>query len=259
VVDVKREFEEVPVDLLSEPERRVRNLVSEEGMDELRRSISENGVLVPLIVEREGERFRVIAGLRRLLCSRALGLATVPCIVVEAGDEWREWATLTENRVREAVNAYDEALYVAEIVSRRGIDQLAVAKMLGVSEPWVSQRLGILRWPADVRAALTAGWLSFAVGRELAAIEGNAFRAECLRLAHRAGCSVRQAAEWRRGWQREQEGASGVSADVQGEGATEGTAEEFPCVLCQGIVPQSEGAFFFICGPCQAELQAVRD
>jgi len=193
-----RRLEEIPVDVIKEPEMLLRKLASSEGMAELLRSIAERGVLVPVIVEETKEGYRLIAGRRRYLCARQLKLATIPAMVVKESDEWKQWATLAENRVREAVNVYDEALWLAEVVKLRDVAQGEVAKSMGVSEGWVSQRLGVLKWPYDVRQALMEGDVSFGVGRELAGIKSDGARSQALRMAKIAGCSVRQAAQWRR-------------------------------------------------------------
>jgi len=196
-------LEVIPVDSVVEPKGVLRRVVDEARLAELRESIRVHGVLVPITVAESGDRYELVCGLRRLRAVRELGLAEIPAVVVEKSGSWRAWAMLTENRIREAVNPVDEAVWFSEQVKSTAASQHEVARSLGVSPEYLSQRLGILRWPGEVRSALGEGLIAFAVGRELAAIADEQWRAQALRSAVFGGCSARQAAEWRRAAARE--------------------------------------------------------
>lgn len=199
--EVQVKYEEIALDSVEVREERVRQTGSVEAMEGLKGSIREKGMLVPIVVVEEGEGYRLIAGSRRVLCARSLGLVRVPAMIVEAEQEWLEWAALAENREREALNAYDEARYVFGLVTGRAGSQSEVARVLGVSESWVSQRLAILDWPDDVKEALVERKIPYAVGRELAAITADDDRAMYVHQAAVSGCTARQAVQWRKSWE----------------------------------------------------------
>jgi ParB/RepB/Spo0J family partition protein len=199
--DGRLEF--IPVDSVKVPDDRLRKVVDSVALAELKESIRAHGVLVPITVADAGEHYELVCGYRRLLAVRELALAEVPAVIVEKSGAWRDWATLTENRVREPVNAVDEALWFKSRVESTSTSQHEVARNLGVSPEYLSQRLGVLKWPGEVRAALAEGLIGFAVAREIAAITDEQWRAQALKAAVFSGCTARQAAEWRRASLRE--------------------------------------------------------
>jgi len=188
----------IPLDTIEFPEVGLRSVGDPSTREELRESIRRRGVLVPIIVRERGKGYLLIAGRRRVLAAREAGLVMIPASVVDPEPKWERWAAITENRMREPLNAYDEAQYLARMISERKISQKDLAEDLDVGPNWVSQRIGILEWPIDVRGAVAEGKLGFAVGRELAAIGSETHRKLAVDQAIRSGCTVRQAAEWRK-------------------------------------------------------------
>jgi len=154
-------YREVPLSAIQRPAVELRTAATESGMSELRSSIAERGILVPVIVASTDIGYRLVAGKRRVLCAESLGLATVPAVVVPPDERWEMWATAAENRVRESVNAVDEAQWLQRRMEQLCLSGVELAAVLGVSPSYVSQRLSSLQWPEDVRAALASGELSF--------------------------------------------------------------------------------------------------
>jgi len=257
--EAKRRFAEIPVDLIDRPGVALRQSVDEEQLEELRRSIRRMGILVPLLVKQVKGRYELIAGSRRLLCAAADGLATVPAIIVRDRREYELWAQLAENLLREAINPLDEAYYIAAVLEEMSCDQAQAAAVLGVSESWVSQRLGILRWPGDVKEAVRQGWLTFAAGRELQAIDSAKVRAACLKNARLYGCTARHAAIWRRDWQRSQ--GQRVLDDAQADVAEQpdSGSGELACLVCEEVRHSHEGLIGFVCTPCRQALEESKE
>ena len=186
------------------------------------------------------------------MCAQALSLAEVPALVVKASAEWRAWACLTENRVREQVNPVDEGLWMDEVMKEQGINQRTLAERLEVSEQYVGQRLSTMRWPDDVREAVLEGKISFAVGRELWQITEEEHRKHLLRVAMVSGCTARQAGDWKRAWQRERELGYPEREGVSGEvGVEEREPVEGPCSLCHGPIEAGTGASLPVCDTCR--------
>jgi ParB/RepB/Spo0J family partition protein len=255
-----RELKWLPLSSLVPPARPIRQLASERGMEELRRSVKERGVLVPLVVVPRDEQYEVVAGLRRLLAARDAGIPTVPCVVMPADAGTESWAMWVENRLREQVNALDEAVWLERVASAEALTGRELASRLGVSESWVSQRLSILVWPEDVRSAIASGWLSYAVGRELAAIQDERVRRQCLKMARVSGCTARQAADWRRHASLSEEPMGEPGGGVQGEAPGEGPpAVHTACDLCSSVVAEREQRVWVMCPTCNDAALALRD
>lgn len=254
----QRKLASVAVDSIVLPAELLRRHVDEERLESLRQSIASRGVLVPLVVVEQEGGYRLVAGLRRWLCASRIGLAEVPAVVVEAGEESESWATLCENTEREDVNPVDVAVWLAARMASLGVGQRALSSILDVSESWVSQRIGVLVWPDDVREAVRQEEISFSVGRELAGIDDQGIRAYCLDTARRCGCSVRQAVMWRQNWQAGRSASLRVSPDVAGVASDASLAGVYSCSLCQGEFDGSAGLLSFICSSCLGVLDSLR-
>ena len=131
-----------------------RQRFSREGLEALRDSIAENGVLQPLTVRRRGERFELIAGERRLRAARMAGLREVPCIVMDVGLEDSGVIALIENIQRRDLDFVEEAEGIRRLVRLFGLSQEQAAQRLGLSQSAVANKLRLLRLPPDVLSRL---------------------------------------------------------------------------------------------------------
>ena len=126
-----------------------RKKASQEKANELTTSILEHGVLTPLLVRptskknARGPIFEVIAGRRRLKCSKIAGVEFVPVVVRELSDEQAQDLTLIENLQHEPLDPWDEARAVQKLAAA-GESPEKAAKTLGVSPRWVRRRLSLL-------------------------------------------------------------------------------------------------------------------
>lgn len=213
-----------------------------------------------MVVVERGEQYEVVAGLRRLLAAQSAGIATVPCVVMPADAGAESWAMWVENRLREQVNALDEAVWLERVASAEALTGRELASRLGVSESWVSQRLAILVWPDDVRSAIASGWLGYAVARELAAIQDERVRGQCLRMAKVSGCTARQAADWRRHASLSEEPMGEPGGGVQGEAPGEGPpAVHARCDLCEDAMSERDQRVWVMCPTCHKAAVALRE
>ena len=123
---------ELPVEsILPNPEQ-PRKIFEEEELMELSHSISEVGVIQPLIVKRDisGSYF-LIAGERRLRAAKMAGLTRVPVIIREADDKEAALIAIIENVQRENLNYMEEALAYKSLMDEFGLTQLDIAKKVG--------------------------------------------------------------------------------------------------------------------------------
>ena len=154
---------------------------------DLAASIKTNGLLTPLSVVPNGERFRVIAGHRRLAACKQAGIVAVPCFVLQLGPLQQLEAMVTENCQREQLTVLEEADAIQGMLDL-GATTAAVAHRLGRSADYVRDRAKAASIKADVRKTrddfdqLTIGQLM-----AIARYDGQPDRQE--RLAHAAGTS----------------------------------------------------------------------
>ncbi|MSR65271.1 MAG: ParB/RepB/Spo0J family partition protein [Verrucomicrobiae bacterium] len=137
-----------------------RTSFQQEPLQELVDSISQRGVVQPLLVRKSATGYELIAGERRLRASQAAGLKEVPVIVREAGDQEVLELALIENLQRENLNAIEEARGYNELISRFSLKQEDVAQKVGKSRAAVANALRLLALPEDVQGWVAKGQLS---------------------------------------------------------------------------------------------------
>src|SRR5881409_56640 len=127
----------------------MRETMTEAGLEDLVDSIRELGILQALLVRPVGDgAYAVVAGHRRLMAARIVGLTRLPCIVHDDADT-AVAARVHENVVREDVKPAEEAGYLGELYERLGQDVDRVCATVKRSRDYVERRLLLLRgWPA---------------------------------------------------------------------------------------------------------------
>ena len=161
----------VPIEDIVPGPMQPRQYFSREGLEELRDSIAENGVLQPLTVRVKGEHFELIAGERRLRAARMAGLGEVPCIVMDVDMEKSGVIALIENIQRRDLNFIEEAEGIHQLIRLFGLSQEQAARRLGKSQSAIANKLRILRLPDDVLSRLRDGGFTERHARALLRLE----------------------------------------------------------------------------------------
>ena len=173
-----------------------------EALKQLADSIAQSGVLQPLLVVKEGVRYRIVAGERRYRAARMAGLRTVPCLVKNLTDEEIMEAALIENLQREDLNPIEEAMGIRSLMDKCGYTQEKAAKRVGRSRPAVANILRLLTLPEKVQKLVKDGKLSAGHARVLAGMENEDAQIQLAELVIEKDLSVREleklAADWGR-------------------------------------------------------------
>lgn len=158
--------------LLPNPNQPRHHFKTEELLS-LSNSIKENGVLQPLLIRRipNSEYCEVIAGERRLRAATLAGLDSVPCIELECDREHSAVVSILENIQREDLTFFEEAIAIEQLINVFGMTQQEVGKKLGKSQSALSNKLRILKLPADVRYFIEKEALSERHARALLKLE----------------------------------------------------------------------------------------
>ena len=147
-----KEIVEIPTERLLPNPYQPRKQFSSEEMLGLADSIQQNGVLQPLLARRinNSDYYELIAGERRLRASILANLQTVPCIVLDCDYQDSAVISILENIQRANLNFFEEALAIAHLHEHFGLTQQEIGKKLGKSQSALSNKLRLLRLPADV-------------------------------------------------------------------------------------------------------------
>lgn len=147
---IVRNVSYVPVEEIIPGPLQPRQHFSREGLEELRDSIAQHGVLQPLTVRQKGERFELVAGERRLRAAKMAGLYEVPCIVMDVDMEKSGIIALIENIQRRDLDFIEEAEGIYQLIRLFGLSQEQIARRIGKSQSAVANKLRLLRLPRDV-------------------------------------------------------------------------------------------------------------
>ena len=163
--------EEIEITLIDRNPNQPRKTFKEETLKEMATSIASYGVLQPLLLVKNGNRYLIIAGERRFRAALMAGLKTVPAIVREFTDQQIQEISLIENLHREDLNAIEAAEGMKELMDNHGLTQEDVAQRIGKSRPYVTNTLRLLQLPAEVADMVRNGDLSPGHARALISID----------------------------------------------------------------------------------------
>ena len=140
----------------------------EESIDELADSITERGVLQPILLRPHGDGYEIIAGERRWRAAQRARLHTIPAIVRDIDDAATAEIALIENIQREDLNAIEEADGYKQLIDLHGHSQDDIGRLVHKSRSHVSNLLRLLDLPQFVRDALVHGEISMGHARAVA-------------------------------------------------------------------------------------------
>lgn len=181
----------LPIEAIERNPEQPRKKFDEVKLEELAASIREHGVVEPILVRRDGARYRIVAGERRWRAAQRAGLREIPAIVREASDREAFEVALIENIQRADLNAIEEAEAYQALVTEHGLTQEALAGRVGKERSSVANALRLLRLPEDVRDAVRDGALDMGHARALLGLEDTESIRKTAQRAIREKLSVR--------------------------------------------------------------------
>ena len=169
-----------------------RKTFDEEKLKELADSIARYGMVQPIIVRQNGERFVIVAGERRFRAARLAGLTQVPVIVKALDDAEVMEVALIENLQRENLNPIEEAAAIRFLMEQHDLTQEEVAKRLAKSRPAIANSLRLLNLDDGVQDYVREGKLSAGAARALVAVKDARKQRTLAQEASLRGLSVRE-------------------------------------------------------------------
>lgn len=148
-----------------------RKSFDEQALNELAESIKEHGLVQPIIVKKSIKGYEIVAGERRTKASKIAGKTTIPAIIRDFNDTQMMEIALIENIQRENLNPIEEANAYEKILTTENITQEELAKKFGKSRSYITNILGILRLPENVKNYVIEGKLSLGHARTLSKLE----------------------------------------------------------------------------------------
>jgi ParB family transcriptional regulator, chromosome partitioning protein len=186
---------ELPIRQIVPNAAQPRKHFDEEALTELVHSITEVGLLQPIVVRPTDTGYELIAGERRLRASKKAGLKTIPALVRQTADEQMLRDALLENLHRSQLTPLEEAAAYHQLLEDFGCTQEELATRLGRSRPQISNTLRLLNLPASVQRRVAAGVLSAGHARALLGLKDAAAIEKLATRIVAEGLSVRSVEE----------------------------------------------------------------
>lgn len=177
---------------ISPMQNQPRSDFDDEAMQELAESIKEHGVLQPILVNREDDHYRIIAGERRWRASRMAGLTEIPAIVRDLKEIEALQQSIVENIQREDLNPMEEAYAFQRLMDEYGMTQEALAKSMGRSRSAVANAMRLTALPAEIQNDIKQGLLTQGHARALLGLKEEGDQLKLADRIVREGLNVRQ-------------------------------------------------------------------
>ena len=185
-------FAELPADSITPNPRQPRQVFDQDAMVELVHSITEVGLLQPIVVRTRGEgHYELIMGERRWRAARDAGLSSIPAIVRETDDDDLLRDALLENLHRSQLNPLEEAAAYQQLLDDFSCTHDELASRIGRSRPQISNTLRLLKLSPAVQRRVAAGVLSAGHARALLAVDDAEVQDRLAARAVAEGISVR--------------------------------------------------------------------
>ena len=186
------ELRNIDVDLIERGPWQPREHFDEEALQELADSITQQGVVQPIVVrQKSANRFEIVAGERRWRASQKAGLSKIPAVIKTFDDQTAAAVSLIENIQRENLNPLEESTALKRLIDEFDMTHQQVADTVARSRATVSNLLRLQDLNPDVKTLLAMRDIEMGHARALLAIEGMEQSSVAKDVA-RKGLSVRE-------------------------------------------------------------------
>lgn len=191
-----REIQEIPLADLDPNPGQPRKEFDEEKLRELAHSISEHGLLQPILVYPNGMRYYIIAGERRFRAAQIAGLEDISCIVLDECDSQNMTEkALIENIQRDDLSPVDEGMAYARLIDDYGLTQEEIANRVSKSRSTITNLLRVVQMPEEILKMISNEFISLGHAKVLLSMEDVDEQILMARRIIREGLSVRRLEE----------------------------------------------------------------
>lgn len=169
-----------------------RRAFDEEKLQELADSIKEHGLLQPILVKPDGNRYHIVAGERRYRASRLAGLDRINCIVKSCTELEMTERALIENIQRDDLSPVEEGMAYARLISEYGMTQEQVAKRVGKARSTITNLLRVTQLPEEILIQISLGHLSLGHAKVLLTLDETGEQIRIAEQIIRENFSVRE-------------------------------------------------------------------
>lgn len=167
----QRSIQQIPLDKICFNPLQPRKIFEQKALQDLANSITEHGIIQPVICTKDGDSYRLVVGERRCRASKIAGLTHVPVIVEEMTESRLLQVALIENIQREDLDPIETALAYSHLLREHNLTQEELAQKVGKSRPAITNSLRLLALPDTIRRSVQEGEISAGHARALLSLE----------------------------------------------------------------------------------------
>lgn len=170
-----------------------RTYFDEKALNELASSIKNLGVIQPITLRKDGEKFEIISGERRYRATKIAGLSSIPAYIRLVNDQELLEMALVENIQREDLDAIEIALTYERLMEEIGLTQENLSQRVGKDRSTITNSIRLLRLSPDIQNAIRSGEISAGHGRAIISLETEEHQQILFELIIKEKLNVRQA------------------------------------------------------------------
>ena len=150
-----------------------RTYFDEKALNDLAQSIENLGIIQPITLRKEGDRFEIISGERRYRASKIAGLKTIPAYIRLVNDQELLEMALVENIQREDLDSIEIALTYQRLLEEIGMTQENLSQRVGKERSTITNSIRLLKLSPDVQNAIRSGEISAGHGRAILSLDSE--------------------------------------------------------------------------------------
>lgn len=169
-----------------------RTYFDEKALEDLAQSIKNLGVIQPITLRKDGDKFEIISGERRYRASKIAGLKTIPAYIRLVNDQELLEMALVENIQREDLDAIEVALTYQRLLEEIGMTQENLSQRIGKERSTITNSIRLLKLNPEIQNAIRAGQISAGHGRAILSLETEELQNQLFKEVIKENLNVRQ-------------------------------------------------------------------
>lgn len=163
----------IKLDKIVRDKNQPRKVFDETDLESLSNSVKEYGVLQPIVVTTNGDKYQIVAGERRFRASQMAGLKTIPALVRTMSGQKKLETAIIENVQRADLNPIEFATALAKMRDQFNLTQQQISNKIGKSVAVISNHLRLFALPEEAKKALAEGKIMEGHGRQLISLQDS--------------------------------------------------------------------------------------
>jgi ParB family chromosome partitioning protein len=184
---------EVSIDDIYPNPNQPRTYFDEKALSDLAESIKSLGIIQPITLRKDGEKFEIISGERRYRASKIAGLASIPAYIRLVNDQVLLEMALVENIQREDLDPIEVALTYQRLLDEVGMTQENLSQRVGKERSTITNSVRLLKLTPDIQNGIRSGQISAGHGRAIMGLDSDEKRKSLFDKIIELQLNVRQA------------------------------------------------------------------